>query len=370
MSDSELSEAVDLPTDVKITQCLQQVVRDGLKADEDITINLARSRAEKVLRLDADFFKNNPTWKAKSKEIIQATVEDPKSPVRPKKSAPKAKAKPAAKAGTKRKSDEAQPKKKRQKKAVTPPESDEEDDDDDNEEDDENEMTLESESEDRAKSSAPASKAKVSRKTSVGDSEDEEPEVDDSALSEPPKEVDEAPDINGKPTVDDDSDMSDVIDEPLPKKKRQKKSTSPSATKDKAKKAAKPAKAGKELTPDDEEIKRLQGWLVKCGIRKVWGKELAKCDTSKAKIKHLKGLLEDAGMTGRYSAEKAKQIKESRELAAEIEAANEFNDQWGQRKGGSQEESEESAVEEEVKPRPRKPRGLIDFGDSGDEDSS
>ncbi|KAK3672167.1 hypothetical protein LTR78_007920 [Recurvomyces mirabilis] len=359
MSDSELSEAVDLPTDAKITECLQQVVRDGLKADEDITINLARSRAEKALALDAEFFKNNTTWKSKSKEIIQATVEDRQSPVKPKKSVPKAKAKPAPKAGTKRKSDEAQPKTKRQKKAVAPPESDEDDD----------EVAADSEIEDGAKSPAPASNAKVSKKTSVGDSEDEEPKADDSALSEPPKEADEAPKTNGKPAMDDDSDMSDVIDEPLPKKKRQKKSTSPSANKDKTKKAAKPAKAGKELTVDDEEIKRLQGWLVKCGIRKVWGKELAKCDTSKAKIKHLRSLLEDAGMTGRYSAEKAKQIKESRELAAEIEAANEFNDQWGQKKGEIQEESEESAVEEEIKARPRKPRGLIDFGDSGDEDS-
>ena len=162
MSDSELSEVGNLPTDAKITDCLQKVVRDGLKADEDITINVARSRAEQALGLDAGFFKNKSTWKAKSKEIIQAAVEDPISPAKSKKSAPRAK----AKAGTKRKSDEAQPKKKRQKKAVTPPESDE----------DEGEVAAASGNEDGAKCPAPEQRARVSQTTVAEHGEDEEPE--------------------------------------------------------------------------------------------------------------------------------------------------------------------------------------------------
>ena len=39
-------------------------------------------------------------------------------------------------------------------------------------------------------------------------------------------------------------------------------------------------------------------------------------------------------MSGRFSAEKAKQIKEARELAAEIEAAKEFNNQFGAKEDG------------------------------------
>lgn len=40
-------------------------------------------------------------------------------------------------------------------------------------------------------------------------------------------------------------------------------------------------------------------------------------------------MLEDVGMTGRYSQEKATQIKEARELAADIEAVKEGNEKWG-----------------------------------------
>jgi len=108
--------------------------------------------------------------------------------------------------------------------------------------------------------------------------------------------------------------------------------------------------------------------LLKCGIRKVWSKELAKFDNSKQKIKHLKSLLDDVGFTGRYSNERATHIKEARELAAEIEAAKEFNDKWGQKKEDGDVESEEESVED-AKPRRLRPKGLVDFGDSGDEGS-
>jgi len=50
---------------------------------------------------------------------------------------------------------------------------------------------------------------------------------------------------------------------------------------------------------------------------------LAKFETPKEKIKHLTGLLTDVGMTPRYSNEKAKKIKEERELQAEVEAVQE-----------------------------------------------
>lgn len=128
---------------------------------------------------------------------------------------------------------------------------------------------------------------------------------------------------------DSDSDLSVVLDEePRPKKQKQKQKSKEGPV-GKAK-----TKASKSITdaggdPDQAEIKRLQGWLVKCGIRKLWGKELKPYETSKAKIKHLKDMLADAGMTGRYSLEKASQIKEARELAADIEAVQEGAERWG-----------------------------------------
>ena len=124
-----------------------------------------------------------------------------------------------------------------------------------------------------------------------------------------------------------DSELSSLLDESPAKGKRQKKA--PAAKK---KQPAKPkAKAASKAADDPEqaEIKRLQSWLVKCGIRKVWSKELAKCDTSKEKIKHLKAMLSDAGMDGRYSDEKAAKIKEKREFAKDLEAIKEGEAAWG-----------------------------------------
>ena len=123
-----------------------------------------------------------------------------------------------------------------------------------------------------------------------------------------------------------DSDLSEVLDEaPKPKRKRK-------AADKKVK--AEPNPSGKhnksqDSDPQAEEIKSLQGWLVKCGIRKVWGKELKPYETAKEKIRHLKGMLAGVGMTGRYSKEKAASIRETRELAADLEAVQEGAKLWG-----------------------------------------
>lgn len=132
--------------------------------------------------------------------------------------------------------------------------------------------------------------------------------------------------IKAPARIEDDSgsEMSVLIDEePQPKKKRKSKESS-----DKPKKTPE-VKPAAEDDPDQEEIKRLQGWLVKCGIRKIWAFELKAYESSKAKVKHLKEMLADVGMTGRYSLEKASNIKEERELAADIEAVQEGNEIWG-----------------------------------------
>ncbi|KAI1438109.1 hypothetical protein GGR50DRAFT_691583 [Xylaria sp. CBS 124048] len=120
---------------------------------------------------------------------------------------------------------------------------------------------------------------------------------------------------------DSDSSLSSVFDEPLPQKRKGKQAKGASK--------AKPA-APKELSGDEAEIKKLQGQLVKCGVRKIWGVELKKFGTdSKAKIRHLKDMLHDAGMDGRFSEAKARELKEKRELMGELEAVNEMNERWG-----------------------------------------
>lgn len=155
--------------------------------------------------------------------------------------------------------------------------------------------------------------------------------------------------------------MSVVLDEPAPPKKQQKKSReSPASAPKKAK--AKPAAKPATEDPDQAEIKRLQGWLLKCGIRKFWARELAPYDTPKAKIKHLKSMLEEVGMKGRYSMDKARQIRDARELQADLEAVKEGAMKWGNEK--------ENSGSEEERPRRRLVKGrqsLAFLSDDGEE---
>lgn len=158
---------------------------------------------------------------------------------------------------------------------------------------------------------------------------------------------------------DPESEMSEVLDE-APKPRRKRKSSE--AEKGTSKKTSKTSKAPKDeqpTDPDAEEIKRLQSWLVKCGIRKMWYKELQPYNTSKAKIRHLKDMLAEAGMTGRFSAEKASQIKEERELKADLDAVQAGNKQWGM---------EEPDGDGNFKPKRRLAKGLRELDFLNDDD--
>jgi hypothetical protein len=63
----------------------------------------------------------------------------------------------------------------------------------------------------------------------------------------------------------------------------------------------------------------VQSFVVACGVRKVWSKEFGDITEDKrAQIRGLKEMLSGLGMTGRLSMEKAKAIKEKRELAQEL----------------------------------------------------
>ena len=150
------------------------------------------------------------------------------------------------------------------------------------------------------------------------------------------------------------SELSVLIDDET-KPKRRKKGSKEVKQKPEPKKRGKKATPKSDLNPDAEEIKRLQGWLVKCGMRKMWARELKPYDTAKEKIRHLKGMLSDVGMTGRFSVEKAARIREMRELQADLTAVQEGEKRWGKRDG-----------EEEEKPK-RVSRGLPNIDDFGSE---
>ncbi|KAJ5801031.1 uncharacterized protein N7518_003099 [Penicillium psychrosexuale] len=389
LSDSEAEgEAPSTPSDQILGKTLRDQVAAIFKAGnlEELTVKRVRLAAENTLGLTAGYFKTTGDWKARSEDIIKDEVGiqdqailDPQSQTpSPSKAKPTTLAKRA-------KSETATKPRKRQKTKM--PVSDEED------ElpappSETHEVTKPKNRSKAPIKKAPGKKVSVQKHKDMSDASDfSGDESDDvtkpnkrsstpvtksplkqspvkkspakkASVPKPTKDVSDIPDdaLNAtnpnKDTKDDsESEMSVVLDEePQPKapRKRQK-SAGETATKTK-KKATKATKAKEEdISPDQAEIKRLQGWLVKCGIRKLWGKELAPYDTPNAKIKHLKGMLQDAGMTGRPSQEKANQIREERELKADLEQIQQGAKQWG---AVSDEDNDE-----EAKPRRRLGRG-------------
>ncbi|KAK4446261.1 hypothetical protein QBC34DRAFT_411810 [Podospora aff. communis PSN243] len=149
---------------------------------------------------------------------------------------------------------------------------------------------------------------------------------DTSVLDESPKKAKaKAADKTDKQD-DDGSDTSVVYDEPPKRKGKANKSEAAP----KKRESQGPKEAASDQTPDDALIKQLQGQLLKCGVRKIWAFELKKYgDDKKAKIRHLKGMLSDVGMKGRFSESRAREIKELRELQADLEAVMEGEKSWG-----------------------------------------
>ncbi|KZT20101.1 hypothetical protein NEOLEDRAFT_1245443 [Neolentinus lepideus HHB14362 ss-1] len=154
------------------------------------------------------------------------------------------------------------------------------------------------------------------------------------------------------------SELSVLIDDP-PKKKggKKKEDGEPKPKKSRTSSRDKPAKASKKsssstLSKDEETIKKLKSYVVTCGVRKVWSKEFQGLDTPLAQIKRLKEILTDLGMTGRMSMEQAKEIRERRELAKELEDVTQFEAKMlakgkGKRKPGNSDQTEEDGEEEE-----------------------
>jgi len=367
MSDSE----VDVPSEAVISQKLRDVVIAIHKSGnaEDLTLKRVRVRAEKELSLPDGFLKTDSKWKEQSKDIIGDAVvcidnlvvsigadmsqneyckepsrEPTPEPVPTPEPTPKKVAKPTVKKkqatsestkGVKRKA--AAPAKKPKKRRKT-------DSDDDDLESELSDPLSDEPSE--AESEPPKKLVRRGKKTVTEDSDEEatpqkptkqskkavvEEDSDDEPAATPVKKP-----VTSPPETKDDvseSELSSLIDESPKKKSRQKKEPASKAKKG-AKPAAPKAKAAKPKAdddPDTAEVKRLQGWLVKCGIRKVWSRdpELSKCDTNKEKISVLKGMLKDVGMDGKYSVEKAAKIKEQREFAKDLAAIQEAEAHWG-----------------------------------------
>ncbi|KAI9376264.1 hypothetical protein BJX61DRAFT_538962 [Aspergillus egyptiacus] len=324
-SEPDPSDAPRQPSDEELEKALRHVVANIYKTGntEELTVKRVRLAAEKALQLEEGFFKTNGDWKARSDQIIKDEVEVQDTAAAAD-GADSDSANNASDTAATTKRQKPSPSSTRRKRRKTSDGSDAVD-----------EGTEEPKKSARRQSRAPAEK-KATREPSgevIDDSDADEPN--------PPEQKVETDDNS-------ESEMSVVLDEePQPKRQRQKSAGTTSA---KAKKKA-PAKAkDRDADPDQAEIKRLQGWLIKCGIRKMWSRELAPYDTPKAKIRHLKDMLKDAGMEGRYSLEKAKRIKEERELREDLEMVQEGAKRWG--KEGSEDDADSG------QPRRRLNRGL------------
>ncbi|CAK7275080.1 hypothetical protein SEPCBS57363_006494 [Sporothrix epigloea] len=371
-----------MSSDAKLEKALIDATRNIFCTDQDsLTVNAVRTRAECNLDLDEGFFKLD-SWKSRSKLIIQTEADkllkgdssaafEPETEARDTKPAPK-KAKSATtsahpkeikRPATQKTKPAAKKRKDLSKKQRIIESSDEEKDSDDDDHgsdefsdgpsddgddsvdeslNDEDDFEDEGAARRKRARTTDKSKARAKAKTAIAKAVPTFAE-DAASPSEPARDTAEAKD-------DDESEMSDIIDEP-PKRKRAK--NGPALKSKDAKRKADASdsslsvpgspsrKRGKKegssatsssavLSPEDAEVKKLQGQLVKCGVRKIWAFELKSCgDDAKAKVRHLKNMLRDIGMDGRFSESRAREIKERRELEADLEAVQEMDRNWG-----------------------------------------
>ncbi|KAK0729621.1 hypothetical protein B0H67DRAFT_474084 [Lasiosphaeris hirsuta] len=397
---------------------------------DQLTVNNVRRLVEKKLELGEGFFKEG-NWKAKSKKIIydaigeiEDAVPDGPSQVSPApepEPTPKAKAKNSAKIKKRARkqptpitstgselseldelsdaSEFEKPAKKRKLtgRAKKPAVFDEDEDEDENALTETSDMEMKRESNNRSptktgtlgpkakgkgnttviSSVGASSKSKPSAKPLPGDESDEsivydEPPKRKSKSAKHKKAAGKATSPAPKLAGDDGEESQEsIVNDELPKRKRKSKGEPTKASKSKA-----VAKAAPELSSDDILIRQIQSQLVKCGVRKIWGVELKKYgDDKKARIRHLKNMLTEIGMTGRFSESRAKEIKEQRELLADLDAVKEGEKNWGlsrdrsaRRRGGKS--FRESTDEEEGGIKGGEKAGEDDVGDDSDEDDA
>ncbi|KAI9820873.1 MAG: hypothetical protein M1832_003506 [Thelocarpon impressellum] len=404
-------------SDAALARGLREVVGEvfGSGVMDNLTVKRVRAAVEEKLHLEPGFFKSDGRWNAKSKSIITAESEarfaadegqerasspaalpltSTRPPAKSKSSAPSKIAQ--AKRGTRRPSPgtKARQKKCQRTEAVEsssesaltsqlsekeklPAHSTEEDEATApkrrvkagrGEKPGKKRASLLEESDGSSdEASPPSSRAGPTKKAKAERDKEDEEEEQNAEVDGREGEIGGAKGNGEADGQASESEMSSLIDEAPPPKK-QRRSTPPLRVSKKASQArsSKP-RDDPVLEPQEAEVKRLQSWLLKCGVRKLWHRELAAYSTPSSKIKHLKGMLKEVGMEGRFSAEKAKQIKEERELQAEVEAVQDNAKLWGDVRA---EESEASG--NGGKPQRRLARGLrdLDFlGDDGGEET-
>ncbi|KAG5951559.1 hypothetical protein E4U53_002813 [Claviceps sorghi] len=294
------------------------------------TVNKVRKHVEEEQGLEAGFFTNDE-WKQKSKAIIKEYVDkllDGWEPEPVPEPVPVPKQDANSDNGTKRHAseDESSPPKRRKQGSKKDKDG--------------------ARPQKRRDNAGKTKKAQPSKTASRHKAQDVQPAEEADHGSDVTKKASSSPegsdndalssvkvDTSKTPAGEESEEYSDVIDEG-PKPKRKKKEP-----KHESSKSSKPPVAKKSTTtttdnPQEGEVKKLQSQLVKCGIRKLWHNELKQYkDDSRAKIRHLKKMLADVGMDGRFSEAKAREIKETREILADVDAAQEMNALWGMGSG-------------------------------------
>ncbi|CAG8497590.1 14040_t:CDS:2 [Ambispora leptoticha] len=75
---------------------------------------------------------------------------------------------------------------------------------------------------------------------------------------------------------------------------------------------------------DNEELNKLKKLVSKCGVRKVWSKELANLELDE-KITKVKSILVDLGVKGEPTEAKCLKVRKARELQSELKEISKVN---------------------------------------------
>jgi len=178
-------------------------------------------------------------------------------------------------------------------------------------------------------------------------------------------------------TRDSDLELSSVIDDP-PNKSKKSKKTGRAETQ----KRNSGRKSTETLSKDEAKVKRLKGFVLACGVRKVWSKEFKDLERPSQQIARLEQMLRELGMQGRFSLEQAKSIREQRELAQELQDVQAFNKAVstgrpfrsrgvkGEKKASEEIEIEESDTEVPAKRKTARNMVAAFLADQSDEEMS
>jgi hypothetical protein len=162
-----------------------------------------------------------------------------------------------------------------------------------------------------------------------------------------------------------DSDIVDELDEhekpidfiPVKRENKEKKAKAVKV------KADRPAKRTKRALKAENTLDKLKSYVFKCGVRKMWKKELDGLDEP-ASISKVRSILQMLGMEGRPSLEKCKKIKEQREFAEEMKIIDKSRILQSRLRG-----QRSTVAEEETRPVEKKIVPRLDLSAFGDSES-